>query len=1263
MANSEQDAAHSESVPEKNQAINNKKRSPIELAIICGLICFILIAVLLEFNARYGYSKTLTELQNRINLDENGEGNEFLLADAKELVKGFPSTQERSTNNGKQLQYRWFSMLRTLSIQLSVGIDGTILSLKTDVEPFTDEEIQAPPSKLPIHQPNLPKKGLSKEYENVVVLTTDKLASQAYEHKGMLSREIVRQALLISAREGLGLKTRDTSLRGEVRFVENPESFPLKLLTQIDSGRQVDITLERPHKNKARFNWYSEEFVLPRAFGFEALVEKTEALSRTGFVDALKSAGYTGKAPKQIEETTVPDILLQRLKEWSFISQYTLIQEMHEAIGKEGESPQRLAVLARAYANLGSLTECLWSPAHKVFKARALLYAERLTVRTNDSPWALAHRAYVRALAGRHLSALSDIKAIRSAKKENSKNKRPAPAWINLIDAYCSYKPDILDKAVENEDTKHLAIYLQCLLVDPVANEKQMLTVTEQLLELEPACCGAIDRLCETNSLGILRSVTEEGLDQLWIPMYRKLQESKIPNSAKTPIQRYLSSPFNLISENQLRLNVINALKNSESIDMEPSVNGLGQLLQEVSFIQTYRKLDVHVKNLGFKADEFLPQFRPLLKEHPYEQYLESYSSNQLEAKTACEKLMKSHNPHELELTSFSMILSSSYKLRPQDFQTLFSAAKSNLDHVYQDQIQHARCSKKLIFENLNLQMKSHARMLLHVSPHMPQTVALNIETDKEYVKKHGTELMKKYGKNALVLSALAKRHLADKEDAKAEETLQRRIEIVPDHRTYTTLANLYKKQGETEKWKITLEKALELPSLGLQDGVIQSKLAYYHMDKEEWELAKPYAMKAAETYSAWGLQCAAKCYEGLGDLKRAEVFRRACSMRYDTSAADWYFWCVRTDHGDLKSARQLAEQYLLANPDSGNLQKRIEIGVFQSIQGLKSEAFNTFLAAFRKYESTYCGLHAALLADELEFVDQRDDLLRHVSEKWSTAFGNSELANIFQYMLRKKDSIDWKPVWFQSLLAQSTKGNPTNYYYFAGKLLEQRGQHDLGEKYLQLAATSPISNKFTCLLATHHLRSQNEEINARRTTELETDLDRIILLSKKAFQLKRKGESEAAINKFNEILELKPDLVIVLNNRAQMHEALKNYTAAIADYKKAIKIEPEYWLAHNNLAFLLGGCEKEEVRDGSLSLKHAQKAFDLLPIKYWVNYSAMAVAYAEIGEFEKAVEMQRTALRIAPKSEKDELARRMTLFSEGKPYRRSANKEQDAVK
>ncbi|QDU53068.1 tetratricopeptide repeat protein [Gimesia panareensis] len=1232
-----------------------KKRSPVERAVVWGLIAVILLVALNEWGSRSGYDSTLAALQKRIALSDQGDDNEFSIAEAKALVKGFPYGEERLTKSGKELQYRWLSLFRTYAIQLSLANDGEILSLKTDVEPFGAEQAKKAPQ-IAAQQLSLPEKGLSEEYQDVVVLTTDQIDSQADGLKGMLVREIVRQALLIGGRDGLGLQTRDGSLRGEVLLTDQPEQFPLQMVTHINRDREVDIDLIRPLKDAQPVRWKSERFTLPEEGAFETLIEKSEALSRGEFVEGLKTMGYSGKAPRWQEKSTIPDETLQKLNEWNFIAQYTAIQNLHKAIAEEGESPERLGALVRAYANLGSLTEILWSPAHKVFKARALLYAERLTARTDASPWSLAHRAYARTFAGRHQSALTDLETIRSKNQQADGQQRPLPEWVEVVEAYCSYQPEILEQAVENNETRNLAVYLRCLLADPV-DEKQMLARTEQLLKQEPACNRAMDRLTQISSLGIRRMVTEQRLDELWPELHQELLESNLRKPLKLPIQMYLSSLDGLISEEETRLKVIDFLKKTEPLDMEPSLNCLGQLLQEVTLTHVCHKLDVLTGSLGLKADRVLPDYLKLVKGHPYEGYIASFSSDRVKSKEGYAALMKAHDPSEMELTSLRLISNSYYRADTQTYHTLFAEAVRNTDPVYRDQRDYANWYRELKSERDRETYRKIVGTLTKVSPHMPQTVSMNIKAGQKAEAGATADVMDKYGDNPEVLTTLANRYLSEGNDEKAEEILKRRLDLSPDHNTYTSLASIYWRRDEKDKWKETMETALKLPSLGLQNARIESKLAYYYMGREKWEEARPHAVKAAMSYSAWGLECAAKCYEGLGDYAQAEKYHRACSMRYEGSATDWYFWCVRTDFGDREEALELAEEHLLANPTSGNYTQSMERGVLQLTQGLKSEAFDTFQSALQKYNDGYCGLHAALLADELELPAQRDDLLKQIAGMWNKDFGKAELANLFQTLLQNPGKIDWNANRFQSLLVQIQDGSPTNFYYFAGKLLEQHGEEKWANIYLQSAATSSATNKYNCMLAAQHLRSKNIEINDRRTSELDAGYAYARQQLQKASQLLQKGKPQEAIDICNAVLTSKPELVAALMSRGQAHEALKDDKAALADYQRALEIDPDYWLAHNNLTYIYAASEQEEFRDKAKALQHAQRAFDLQPTKFWGNYGAMAVAYAANGQFEKAIEMQNQVLRLGPESQRLETVRRLSLFREGKPYLRSAEK------
>src|SRR5262249_28100972 len=127
---------------------------------------------------------------------------------------------------------------------------------------------------------------------------------------------------------------------------------------------------------------------------YDKLVTRLEALTRGELVGALRSAGFAGERPPRAKsKEALPADLTGLLDRFTIWDQYGAVRALHELQAKKGESPERLGGLVRGYANLGVLCERQWSVAHKVFKARALLYAERLVASDPASGFALGHRA------------------------------------------------------------------------------------------------------------------------------------------------------------------------------------------------------------------------------------------------------------------------------------------------------------------------------------------------------------------------------------------------------------------------------------------------------------------------------------------------------------------------------------------------------------------------------------------------------------------------------------------------------------------------------------------------------------------------------------------------------------------------------------------------------------------------------------------------------------------------------------------------------
>ena len=204
-------------------------------------------------------------------------------------------------------------------------------------------------------------------------------------HRKPLPREFFRQALLIAARDQLGLSTRDAWLGDPMPTGGNNAPFDLR--TKYEPSTPVEILRGYPPAPPL-----VKRYELKLNGDLPYLAAEAEKLSRTKFVEALKEAGFSGKANPWTPEAKMPDHIEPLLCEMTFTSQFQALRELHEAIHCGGESPALLGGLVRGYANLGVLTEYLWHPEHKAFKARAWLYAERMVARDEHSALALASR-------------------------------------------------------------------------------------------------------------------------------------------------------------------------------------------------------------------------------------------------------------------------------------------------------------------------------------------------------------------------------------------------------------------------------------------------------------------------------------------------------------------------------------------------------------------------------------------------------------------------------------------------------------------------------------------------------------------------------------------------------------------------------------------------------------------------------------------------------------------------------------------------------
>jgi len=152
------------------------------------------------------------------------------------------------------------------------------------------------------------------------------------------------------------------------------------------------------------------------------------------------------------------------------------------------------------------------------------------------------------------------------------------------------------------------------------------------------------------------------------------------------------------------------------------------------------------------------------------------------------------------------------------------------------------------------------------------------------------------------------------------------------------------------------------------------------------------------------------------------------------------------------------------------------------------------------------------------------------------------------------------------------------------------------------------------------------------------------------------KGEIDAAISHCRAALLIQSEnadahtnLAIALDEKGQAAEAIQHY-------QKALEISPQSISALTNLAWLLATCSNASFRNGTKAIELAREADQLSGGSNTLVLRALAAAYAESGQFGKAIEIARAAMQLARTQGDNSLAgalqQEIALYELALPYR-----------
>lgn len=155
----------------------------------------------------------------------------------------------------------------------------------------------------------------------------------------------------------------------------------------------------------------------------------------------------------------------------------------------------------------------------------------------------------------------------------------------------------------------------------------------------------------------------------------------------------------------------------------------------------------------------------------------------------------------------------------------------------------------------------------------------------------------------------------------------------------------------------------------------------------------------------------------------------------------------------------------------------------------------------------------------------------------------------------------------------------------------------------------------------------------------------------------KQHGEKKyaQAIALYTEALQMRPDpknAGIVHLQRGDANMSAENHAAAVDDFDKARQLGRSETVVYNDAAWLRATSPDPAVRNGKLAVQQANRACQLSSWKDARHIDTLAAAHAEAGDFNRAAELQRQAIKLSSWSDRKGMQERLRLFEARMPYR-----------
>lgn len=804
-----------------------------------------------------------------------------------------------------------------------------------------------------------------------LMFTTEPVNSQLKRDDGtrviadVWVREIVRQAVLVAAREECDLATRDATL-GEPVDPDSEKCIHIRVVPWQTYG--IDVRLS--HGGEPFYSKRIElDLSLPSAL--PALVEEMDRLSKTEVADALEKLGYPRRSTHKDVNADVPDEIHVLLQQMNHVSQYAALRQLHQMDRKFGESPAVLGGLARSYAHLAQLTLPVLDMRHRAFGARALLYAQRIIALQPDSPAGYWHRGYAFTWIGFPNGGAADL---LKAKELNEPTNHDPPVWVSLLDDYQNFRFDELKKAASTKGSpeQQTAALLWFLASRMVASDAFVIETGRQALDVAPQCLRIVTGMSDVAGVAYNHQLTSAGMMLHATALHEHLAKvGDLPSQVSTDFGDDADISISSLTEAAIRL------REAAVTDLsEPSWDVLGKNIRAWDTEILLRRALFIRDSLGIDAGEFVEQLLPRLEGDPFVTLFRALGVPRVARLGAVSEITKDFHPPEMNFTSIGYEILTSL---PWDAALAAGTIRDwRAETWYRASLLEDDCNKRIRL----LQGKDRldlAKVLAQSSKFAPKRFSERIVLEWDNLEGRRDKWEKKYSGYPDLHWALAKGYKHAGQFTKSIESYERYVSLVPDAYGYIGLAEAYYQSGDDTVWLEKLRKSFDCEDFKLTHAAAAQHAASTLMHEGRFEKAREWAERSAASYSAWGVDCLIECLTGLGEFQEAESLAEQMTERYDSFA--WYEWCAETGEGNLQDTWKAKQQRLLTWYPAGH-RELVFAKVYQSLIEGKEDAARELLEQQRVQELTaWDELMLAMLADRAGDVKARDSALKRLAD------------------------------------------------------------------------------------------------------------------------------------------------------------------------------------------------------------------------------------------------------------------------------------------